>query len=165
MAHAVTSTLNILRQKDHPQAESCRANQWGTGHHQTPSPKRQLGSPLKWADGKGQALHLTKDDRKTGTVPRIGPGVTSTHCAAASPSAGRTCRRACRHCCRSARAWAARPPSAMARVRTAHARVGASHCSWPHLSGRGLRLALRSPGCGIDQLWSFEASVSWRVFV
>lgn len=39
--------------------------------------------------------------------------VTSTHWAAASPSAGRICSRACRHCCRSARAWNIRLLSAM----------------------------------------------------
>lgn len=46
-----------------------------------------------------------------------GADVTSTHWAAASPSAGRTCSRACKHCCRSARAWGVRPLSAMAQAR------------------------------------------------
>jgi hypothetical protein len=48
--------------------------------------------------------------------------VTSTHWAAASPSAGRTCSWACRHCCRSARAWGLRQPSAIAAAASAEDR-------------------------------------------
>lgn len=66
-------------------------------------PPHKLGNPAANHGGR----------RGTATTQE-GADVTSTHWAAASPSAGRTCSRACTHCWRSARACGARPPSAMA---------------------------------------------------
>lgn len=81
-------------------------------------------------------LQGPEDNRSCGT------DVTSTHWAAASPSAGRTCSRACRHCCRSARAWGVRPLSAMALARVGMRRIQDARSATPR-NAQGGRTAAR----------------------
>lgn len=70
VAHAVTSTLKILRQKDHPQAEGYRENQSGSGHHQ-----KQVQRPASRVDrqkGANASSYERCQEDRHGSADRAG---------------------------------------------------------------------------------------------